>query len=146
MRRDELPMEQMPVTRSLARWRTVTRQKRLRTTMTCIGLMRYVLMTAAALLMFFIPGSPVTTVQAQGGLQVIASGLDNPRGLTFGADGALYVAEAGRGGTSALCAPDPGTGANRCYGATGAVTRITGIGAQQRVVTGLPSIAPAGGD
>ena len=30
--------------------------------------------------------------------QVIASGLDNPRGLTFLADGALYVAEAGEGG------------------------------------------------
>ena len=114
--------------------------------MTSNGLVRYVLITAGALLMSLIPGQPVTSVQAQGGLQVIASGLDNPRGLTFGTDGALYVAEAGRGGTSALCAPDPGTGANRCYGPTGAVTRITGIGVQQRVVTGLPSIAPTGGD
>jgi hypothetical protein len=87
-----------------------------------------------------------TPLVAQSSRTVIASGLDNPRGLAFGADGALYVAEAGRGGTSALCARDPGTGANRCYGPTGAVTRITGIGVQQRVVTGLPSIAPAGGD
>jgi glucose/arabinose dehydrogenase len=29
---------------------------------------------------------------------VVMSGLDNPRGLTFGPQGALYVAEAGRGG------------------------------------------------
>src|SRR5688572_25887205 len=97
----------------------------------------------AAVTLFFTPSASLI---AQSSRTVIASGLDNPRGLAFGADGALYVAEAGRGGTSALCAPDPGTGANRCYGPTGAVTRITGIGAQQRVVTGLPSIAPAGGD
>ncbi len=84
-------------------------------------------------------------LHAQGNMIVIASGLDNPRGLAFGPDGALYVAEAGRGGTSTLCAPEPGTGVERCYGPTGAITRVTGIGVQQRVVTGLPSLAPAGG-
>ncbi len=37
--------------------------------------------------------------------QVIASGRDNPRGLTFGPNGLLYVVEAGRGGPSTtLCA------------------------------------------
>jgi hypothetical protein len=30
---------------------------------------------------------------------VVATGLDNPRGLAFGTDGTLYVAEAGRGGS-----------------------------------------------
>jgi glucose/arabinose dehydrogenase len=29
---------------------------------------------------------------------VVASGLDGPRGLKFGPDGAFYVAEAGSGG------------------------------------------------
>jgi hypothetical protein len=33
-----------------------------------------------------------------------------------------------------------------CYGPTGAITRITAPGAQQRVVTGLPSLAPPSGD
>ena len=28
----------------------------------------------------------------------VMTNLDNPRGLAFGKDGALYVAEAGRGG------------------------------------------------
>ncbi|MFB2978217.1 ScyD/ScyE family protein [Microseira sp. BLCC-F43] len=74
-------------------------------------------------------------------LNVIASGLDGPRGLTFGSDGALYVTEAGRGGRGA-CIPAPGTGSglSMCYGATGAVTRIQN-GKQERVVTGLPSLA-----
>jgi hypothetical protein len=91
-------------------------------------------------------GGVSAPLQAQATMQVIASGLDNPRKLAFGPDGALYVAEAGRGGTSTLCAPDPGTGANRCYGPTGAITRITGIGVHSRIVSDLPSLAPAGGD
>src|SRR5690242_12118933 len=39
--------------------------------------------------------------RAQSSIQVIMSGLNNPRGLTFGPDGALYVAEAGSGGNGA---------------------------------------------
>jgi hypothetical protein len=58
----------------------------------------------------------------------------------------LYVAEAGRGGTSTLCVPVPDQpSVPRCYGPTGAITRITGLGVHQRVVTGLPSLAPANG-
>ncbi|MDP6514021.1 MAG: hypothetical protein QF878_12620 [SAR202 cluster bacterium] len=38
--------------------------------------------------------------------EVVASGLDSPRGLTFGSDGTLYIAEAGRGG-EAPCMPGP---------------------------------------
>ena len=85
-------------------------------------------------------------VRAQSGLLVIASGLDNPRGLAFGPDGGLYVAEAGRGGTSTACAPAPDPPfPNRCYGPSGAITRILAVGDQRRVVVGLPSIAMANG-
>lgn len=73
---------------------------------------------------------------------LVASGLDNPRGLDFGPHGALYVAEAGVGGGGA-CIPGP-TGTPICYGATGAVTRIH-KGEQKRVITGLPSLAGDGG-
>lgn len=73
-------------------------------------------------------------------MTVIASSLDNVRGLNFGPDGALYVTEAGSGGTGA-CIPSPSVqGAFLCYGSTGAVTRILGD-RQERVLTGLPSIA-----
>jgi hypothetical protein len=67
----------------------------------------------------------------------VANGLDNPRGLAFGPDEDLYVAEAGRGG-EAPCIQGPE--GEVCYGPTGAITRIRG-GTQQRILTGLPSIA-----
>jgi hypothetical protein len=66
------------------------------------------------------------------------SGLDNPRGLAFGPEGALYVAEAGRGGT-APCVTGEG-GATFCAGPTGAVSRLW-RGQQTRIATGLPSAA-----
>jgi hypothetical protein len=75
-------------------------------------------------------------------ITVVMSGLDNPRGLAFGPDSNLYVAEAGRGG------PGPGIlgGAGQVvfYGASGAVSRLRGT-VQERVLTGLPSLAPVGG-
>jgi hypothetical protein len=83
--------------------------------------------------------------QAQGQSLVIASGLDNPRGLAFGPNGLLYVVEAGRGGTSTLCLPNPTGPGTACHGPSGAVTEISGVGVQQRVLTGLPSLAPPSG-
>jgi dienelactone hydrolase len=73
-------------------------------------------------------------------IEVVASGLDSPRKLSFGPDGALYVAEAGRGGTGASIPSPSQPGAFLSYGATGAITRIQD-GVAQRVVTGLPSLA-----
>jgi hypothetical protein len=76
---------------------------------------------------------------------VVADGLNNPRRLSFGPDGALYVAEAGIGGTDATAkAPELGTSLG--LGSTGSITRIKD-GVQTRVVTGLPSfgIYPIGG-
>ncbi|MCC6990862.1 MAG: ScyD/ScyE family protein, partial [Acidobacteria bacterium] len=90
----------------------------------------------------------VATAAAQTPPTVMATGLDNPRGLALGPDGHVYVVEAGRGGTTALCLPNPGGApGTRCYGPSGGVTRITGVGQQQRVLAGLPSLAgPTGAD
>jgi hypothetical protein len=79
-----------------------------------------------------------SSAAAQATPEVVASGLDNPRHLTFSADGELYVAEAGRGGT-APCVPHPDLGVF-CLGFTGAVTRVEESGPESRVLTGLPSI------
>jgi RTX calcium-binding nonapeptide repeat (4 copies) len=88
------------------------------------------------------PGEPSQKLQ----IEVLASGLESPRKLTFGPDGALYVAEAGRGGPGASIPSPSQPGAILSYGATGAITRIQD-GTVERVVTGLPSLAlPDGGD
>ena len=105
---------------------------------------RSILAAATAILTLVLAGDGPSRLYAQATMQVIASGLDNPRRLAFGPDGALYVAEAGRGGESSLCEIGPDM-AQRCYGPSGAITRITGIGVHERVVTGLPSIALASG-
>jgi hypothetical protein len=70
--------------------------------------------------------------------QVVATGLDSPRHLRFSPDGSLYVVEAGRGGDLG-CVDNPELGP-LCLGMSGAVTRVQDNGADERVLSGLPSI------
>ncbi|MFI7386548.1 ScyD/ScyE family protein [Streptomyces sp. NPDC049813] len=79
-----------------------------------------------------------THAAAEATVEVLASGLKNPRGVTALGDGTLLVAEAGDG--SATCAA--GT---LCAGRSGSVYKVRG-GFKGRVVTDLPSVAvgPAG--
>src|SRR5215831_2589709 len=71
-------------------------------------------------------------------VSVHATGLDGPRGMTFGPDGNLYVAEAGRGGANTPCLVVPVVGPYH-GGPTARVSRITGSGERVTVVNGLPS-------
>lgn len=59
---------------------------------------------------------------AQGGPEVVASGLDNPHGLAFGPEGVLYVAQAGRGGDGPCVVA--GDGRTVCLGLTGRISRL----------------------
>ena len=72
----------------------------------------------------------------------VMSGLDNPRGLAFGPEGALYVAEAGRGGGGPCVFL---RGALQCYGPSGSVSRLWN-GVQERILTGLPSQVSSAGE
>jgi hypothetical protein len=87
---------------------------------------------------------------------VIATKLNNPRGIALGPGGVLFVAEAGKGG-SGPCVPSPEGEGEVCLGATGAVSVVSPLGRSAgtesgpawkswRLVSGLPSVAgPDGG-
>src|SRR5580692_5982656 len=87
--------------------------------------------------------------QTSTNVHVWVTGLEGPRGLTFGPDGALYVAEAGTGGktsTSGICTQvvppiGPYTG-----GKTGRISRIDRWGNRTTVASGFPSSADSMGD
>jgi len=74
---------------------------------------------------------------------VFASGLNGPRGLKFGPDGALYVAEAGSGGStpsaSLACAQVPPPIGPYHGGPSARISKITSTGQVITVVDGLPS-------
>lgn len=105
---------------------------------------RLAALTSAAVMGLALVGSPPAeasgppTVGGSSAPKVVAKNLDNPRQLSFTSTGALLVAEAGEGGAGP-CMAGP-EGGEVCFGATGAVTKISKQGHQSRVLTGLPSI------
>jgi hypothetical protein len=109
-------------------------------------LARWAFASGLGLTLLTTPALPVAQTTAA----AVMRGLDSPRGLAFGPEGALYVTEAGRGaGLVASAATDPRCyagpqGGTQCYGPTGAISRLW-RGVQTRIATGLPSTALSDG-
>jgi hypothetical protein len=83
------------------------------------------------------------TVASAADVSLFASGLNNPRGLTFGPDDALYVAEGGTGGSAvtsnADCPQVPAPVGPYSGGYTARISRIDANGVRTTVADGLPS-------
>jgi sugar lactone lactonase YvrE len=100
---------------------------------------RQILAVAALITAVF---APVIHGQPSANVTIFAVGLDGPRGLEFGPDGNLYVAEAGSGGgtsTVGLCEQVPPPVGPALGGKTARISKITPQGIRTTVVDGLPS-------
>jgi hypothetical protein len=96
-------------------------------------------------------GPAIVSAEEAGPPTIVATGLEGPRGLRFGPDGDLYVAEAGLGGTNStagICTQVPGApGGPGPYtgGLTARISKISSTGKRTTVASGFPSTISGGG-
>ena len=102
---------------------------------------RRIAVTASVLAIAF--GFAIGDARPAAAFEVFATGLNNPRGLKFGPDGNLYVAEGGVGGTSintvGQCTQVPDVGPYTTDGPSGRISKIDSSGTVSSVINNLPS-------
>jgi hypothetical protein len=109
--------------------------------------LKALLVTAAMLAASLVP-KPLAA-QASSNVHVWVSGLNSPRGLKFGSDGKLYVAEGGTGGTTSTageCTQVIGPVGPYTGGNTSRISSIDSGGIRTTVASGFPSSVDAMGD
>ena len=108
------------------------------------------LIAATAAMLGVAATGPVQTLEARGSVtvSVVASGLNDPRGLAFAPGGDLYIAEAGSGGadvsTAGECDQVQPPAGPALGGYTGRIMKLATNGALTVVASGLPSSEGSG--
>jgi hypothetical protein len=103
---------------------------------------------AASVLTVFVFPAWSEAQQLPANATIYASGLEGPRGLRFGPDGDLYVAEAGTGGlnsTAGICTQVPTPPGPYTGGPNARISKINSNRTRTTVASGFPSTQSAGG-